>query len=145
MLFPVRESHRLLEPLPGQTASLLGASEQLVGTKGFPLSNARKCPRVLAHHQPSVWFSTYLLNYRVQKCSIITMCIYPGSQIFCSNLCSDLTPIRLWTPLTPGQKQDQLEKLWAWVKWLWLSVFTVYKQAELTSKKVRNVHLWKVL
>lgn len=50
MLFPIRESHRLLELLLGQTASLLGASEQLVGTIGFPLSNVGEGLRVPAHH-----------------------------------------------------------------------------------------------
>lgn len=87
----------------------------------------------------------YLLNYRVQTCSIITIGICPRSQIFCLNLCSDLTPIRPWTPLTPCHRQDQVDKPWAWANWLGLSVFTVYKQAELTSKEVRNIHPWRVL
>ena len=43
------ESHDL-EPLLGQIAGLLGASEQLVGTKGFPLSDARECPRLPARY-----------------------------------------------------------------------------------------------
>lgn len=106
------ESHDL-EPLLGQIAGLLGASEQLVGTKGFPLSDARECPRLPARYSVKCIVEVFLLNYRVQKCSIITLSVCPASQIFCSNLCSDLTPIRPWTPLTPGQRQNQPDKPWA--------------------------------